>query len=282
MKIVRVEAIPLRFPMNFSDLGIDHPGFNSITHVEVETDTGLIGYGMTSITQARPVAEAVNSVLGPEIVDLNALFHEEVWNRMYWKATPWGQTGYASHAISAIDLALWDIKGKACERPVWQVLGGARSALPNYATCGFSFLDDDELVDVIKRVVALGFRGVKLQVGRPGLGGGETSSALNDLIKSDVKRVKAIRSAVDPIYRSPLTPRAVLICQVPGNYVRHWKSWISRSLRNLSFKTMSDLWLNSAGKPQSRSPPVKMKDWPIDSGICCWREQSMSSGQMPL
>jgi L-alanine-DL-glutamate epimerase-like enolase superfamily enzyme len=198
MKIVRVEAIPLRIPVNFGDLGIDHPGFNSITHVEVETDTGLIGYGMTSITQARPVAEAVNSVLGPEIVDLNALFHEEVWNRMYWKATPWGQTGYASHAISAIDLALWDIKGKACEQPVWQVLGGARSALPIYATCGFSFLDDDELVDVVKRVVAQGFRGVKLQVGRPGLGGGETSPALNDLIKSDVKRVKAIRSAVGP------------------------------------------------------------------------------------
>jgi L-rhamnonate dehydratase len=121
-----------------------------------------------------------------------------VWNRMYWKATPWGQTGYASHAISAIDLALWDIKGKACEQPVWKVLGGARSALPIYATCGFSFLDDDELVDVVKRVVAQGFRGVKLQVGRPGLGGGETSPALNDLIKSDVKRVKAIRSAVGP------------------------------------------------------------------------------------
>lgn len=198
MKIVRVEAIPLKIPVNFEELGVDHPGFNSITHVEVETDTGLIGYGMTSITQARPVAEAVNAVLGPEIIGLNALFHEDVWNRMYWKATPWGQTGYASHAISAIDLALWDIKGKACGQPVWQLLGGARSRLPIYATCGFSFMDDDELVDVVKRVVAQGFKGVKLQVGRPGLGGGLNAPALNKLIKSDIKRVRAIRSAVGP------------------------------------------------------------------------------------
>ncbi|MGB0577862.1 MAG: hypothetical protein ACPGPC_17190 [Alphaproteobacteria bacterium] len=43
MKIARVEAIPLRIPVNFEELGIDHPGHNSITHVEVETDTGLIG-----------------------------------------------------------------------------------------------------------------------------------------------------------------------------------------------------------------------------------------------
>ncbi len=198
MKIVRVEAIPLKIPVNFEELGVDHPGFNSITHVEVETDTGLIGYGITSITQARPVAEAVNAVLGPEIIGLNALFHEDVWNRMYWKATPWGQTGYASHAISAIDLALWDIKGKACGQPVWQLLGGARSRLAIYATCGFSFMDDDELVDVVKRVVAQGFKGVKLQVGRPGLGGGLNAPALNKLIKSDIKRVRAIRSAVGP------------------------------------------------------------------------------------
>ncbi|NKB22157.1 MAG: mandelate racemase/muconate lactonizing enzyme family protein [Alphaproteobacteria bacterium] len=197
MKITRIEAVPLKIPVNCGDLGVDHPGFNSITHVEVETDTGLIGYGMTSITQARPVAEVVNSVLGPEIVGLNALFHEEVWNRMYWKATPWGQTGYASHAISAIDLALWDIKGKASNQPVWQLLGGARSSLPIYATCGFSFLDDKELVDVVKRVVSQGFKGVKLQVGRPGLGG-ENILALNELIKSDIKRVRDIRNAVGP------------------------------------------------------------------------------------
>jgi L-alanine-DL-glutamate epimerase-like enolase superfamily enzyme len=198
MKIARVAAIPLRIPVNFEELGIDHPGHNSITHVEVETDTGLIGYGMTSITQARPVAETVNSVLGPEIVGLNALSHEEVWNRMYWKASPWGQTGYASHAISAIDIALWDIKGKANQQPVWQMLGGARSSLPIYATCGFSFLKDEEIVDVVKRVVRQGFKGVKLQVGRPGLDGGRNAPALNELVKSDIKRVRAIRSAIGP------------------------------------------------------------------------------------
>ena len=149
MQITRVEAVPLRIPVEFSALGIDRTGTNSVTIVEVETDAGLIGHGLTSITQARPVAEIVNSVLRPAIVGLNSLAHERVWHVMSWTATPWAQSGYASHAISALDLALWDIKGKAFGHPVCRLIGGARSKIPVYATCGFSFLEDAELVDVV-------------------------------------------------------------------------------------------------------------------------------------
>ena len=56
--------------------------------------------------------------------------HEQLWNRLYWLLTPRGQSGYASHAISAIDLALWDIKGQALGQPCWRLLGGAREQVP--------------------------------------------------------------------------------------------------------------------------------------------------------
>ena len=78
MKIVRVEAVPLHIPVNFSSIGVDHESFVSVAHVEIETDSGHIGYGMTSITQARPVAETVNSVLGPAICGLDPILHERI------------------------------------------------------------------------------------------------------------------------------------------------------------------------------------------------------------
>jgi L-alanine-DL-glutamate epimerase-like enolase superfamily enzyme len=196
MKIARVEAIPLKIPVNFSAIGIDHAETNSLTYVEVETDTGLIGHGMTSITQARPVAECVNSVLGPAVVGLDPLSHERAWHVMNWTATPWAQSGYASHAISAVDIALWDIKGQAFGQPVWRLMGGARDRVPVYATCGFSFLDDDQLADVVARVVGQGFKGLKMQVGRPGLDTRKNPPPLDEIIKSDVRRIRRVREAV--------------------------------------------------------------------------------------
>ena len=198
MKIARVEAVPLRIPVNFSAIGVDHDDTASLTYVEVETDTGLIGHGMTSITQARPVAEAVNSVLGPAVIGLDALSHERAWHVMNWTATPWAQSGYASHAISTIDLALWDIKGKAFGQPVWRLIGGARERVPVYATCGFSFLDDDELAEVAKRVVGQGFKGLKMQVGRPGLDTRKYPPPVGEIIDRDARRIRGVREAVGP------------------------------------------------------------------------------------
>ena len=198
MKIARVEAVPLRIPVDFQSIGVHHPTTASFTYVEVETDTGLVGHGITSITQGRPVAEAVNSVLGPAILGLDPLAHERAWHVMYWTATPWAQTGYASHAISAIDLALWDIKGHTFGQPVWRLIGGARDRVPVYATCGFSFLEDDALAEVARRVVGQGFRGLKMQVGRPGLDDRRAHPPIAEIVARDARRVRAVREAVGP------------------------------------------------------------------------------------
>ena len=86
------------------------------------------------------IAQIVNGVAGPAILGDDPLNHERVWDKLYWTLMPRGQTGYAAHALAAIDIALWDIKGKALGQPVWRLLGGARDRAPVYATFGFGFI----------------------------------------------------------------------------------------------------------------------------------------------
>ena len=110
---------------------------------------------------------------------------------------PRGQTGYAAHALAAIDLALWDIKGKALGQPVWRLLGGARQRVPVYATFGFGFFDREQLAAAAKLWVAQGFTRLKMTVGNEALRRRD-SSPLIDVISEDAARVRAVREAVGP------------------------------------------------------------------------------------
>jgi L-alanine-DL-glutamate epimerase-like enolase superfamily enzyme len=196
MKIVRVQGWALDVPVDFSEIGVERRGRSELVYAEIETDTGIVGHGISSIADPRPIASAINSVLGPELIGMDPMDHEKLWHNMYWNATPWGQTGYASHAISAIDLALWDIKGIALEMPVWRLIGGARDKVEIYATCGFSFLDDDGLAESAARMAKAGFRGVKIQVGRPGRDRRRGGGTMAELVARDARRVRIVREAV--------------------------------------------------------------------------------------
>ncbi len=196
MKITRVEATALDIPVTFEELGSDHTQTTSMCYAEIETDDGTVGHGISSITQCGVVADIINNVCRPAIIGADALGHEKIWNTLYWTCTPWGQTGYASHAISAIDLALWDIKGKAFGQPVWRLLGGARDTVEAYTTCGFSFLDRDHLAEAMRRMVKRGFKSVKMQVGRPGLDDRRPHPTLAEMIREDAARVRVVRDAV--------------------------------------------------------------------------------------
>ena len=75
----------------------------------------------------------------------------------------------AAHALAAIDVALWDLKGKALGQPVWRLLGGARERVPVYVTFGFHFFDREELAEAAKFWVANGFTRLKMTVAHEGL-----------------------------------------------------------------------------------------------------------------
>jgi L-rhamnonate dehydratase len=110
---------------------------------------------------------------------------------------PRGQTGYAAHALAAIDVALWDIKGKALKQPIWRLLGGARARVPLYATFGFGFFDRDQLADAARLWVSQGFRRLKMTVGHEALRRRDTQR-IDDVIHEDAARIAAVREAVGP------------------------------------------------------------------------------------
>lgn len=99
----------------------------------VTAEDGTWGVGMT--THSTPVAAIINEHFAPLLVGEDCAAVEKLWDMMYRLASPYSGSGLSSYAISAVDLALWDLKGKLLGRPVYELLGGpARDAITCYAT----------------------------------------------------------------------------------------------------------------------------------------------------
>ncbi|MBN9083083.1 MAG: mandelate racemase [Rhizobiales bacterium 62-17] len=198
MKIVRVGATPLNVPVVIDLLGLHKETTLSLCLTEIETDTGLIGHGMTAITEEEVIATAVREVAGPALIGEDPLATERLWNKLYWLLSPRGQTGYASHAIAALDIALWDLNAKSLGLPLWRLLGGARARVPVYATFGFGFFERDQLAEAAKLFVSRGFRRLKMTVGDHALARRDEPRPIDKVIAEDVRRVAAVREAVGP------------------------------------------------------------------------------------
>lgn len=144
MKISRVEAILLRIPVTI-------PFVQRLTHqgvvlVLVHTDEGLTGIGVTRDDNAIPTRELINEELAPFLAGKDPLGIEQIWNEA-WSDRRGAQMrmGLEGRAISAIDQALWDSKGKACNQPVFRLLGGASGAsVPIYTTFGLKVLGRED------------------------------------------------------------------------------------------------------------------------------------------
>ncbi|MEC7301360.1 MAG: mandelate racemase/muconate lactonizing enzyme family protein, partial [Pseudomonadota bacterium] len=196
MKITRVEATPLYIELNIDILDSNKTNGLSVVLVEVETDEGHLGHGITAIMDEDVVASAVNDLAGPTIIGENPMANERIWEKLYWQLTPRGQTGYGGHAIAAIDVALWDIKGKVLGEPVWRLLGGARPSVPLYATFGFGFFDRDQIGEAAKLWRQNGFDRLKMTVGMNALKRRDDERRpLLEAIREDRIRVRNVREA---------------------------------------------------------------------------------------
>lgn len=144
--------------------------------VRVDTDDGLMGYGVGGGGKAG--IHVVETVLREMLVGQDALGVEELWAQMYRKTLAFGQKGLAVMAISGVDLALWDLRGKRKGKPLVQVLGGrAGEAIMAYKT-GWSPRE-------VETGNVEGFRAVKLQVGRQDAAGA-------------IAQVRQVRQALGP------------------------------------------------------------------------------------
>jgi|CXWL01.1.fsa_nt_gi L-alanine-DL-glutamate epimerase-like enolase superfamily enzyme len=196
MKIARVQATPLSVPVVMDAAGIEKKTSLSVCLVEVETEGGLVGHGMTAITEEEAVAAVVNEVVAGNLKNDDPLAHERIWEKLYWLLSPRGQTGYASHAIAAVDVALWDLKGKALGQPVWRLLGAARGKVPVYTTFGIGAYNREELAAAAKWWVARGHRRLKMVVGHHALQRRDEPRLIEEVIAEDGRRVRAVRDAV--------------------------------------------------------------------------------------
>jgi mannonate dehydratase len=142
-----------------------------LTVVKITTDQdGLYGYGCATFTQrADLVKPAVDNYLKPFLLGKTTDRIEDIWQSCY-DSSYWKNGPVLNNAISGIDQALWDIKGRQAGMPVYQLAGGkCREAADCYAhASGDEF---ESVVEDAKKYIAQGFRNIRVQVGLPGMAG---------------------------------------------------------------------------------------------------------------
>jgi L-rhamnonate dehydratase len=198
MKITAIRAHALNLEMSLDITAPAKTARHQVCVVEIDTDSGITGHGITSIGPAKPIQTAVETLATPAIMGMDPLNNDRIWDKLYWTLVPRGQSGIGMHAIAAIDIALWDIKGKALGQPIWRLLGGARDLCPVYATFGFGFYETEELPHAAEAWMKRGFSRLKMTVGNSALQRRDEPRLLSDVIIEDTRRVAAVREAVGP------------------------------------------------------------------------------------
>jgi L-alanine-DL-glutamate epimerase-like enolase superfamily enzyme len=203
MKITAVRAHPLSIPLEL-ELWTAHEALrdSSLILVEVEAGQGLTGYGIIHGAPMKAIAEWVLK-FGELIRGADPLAHEIIWNKLFMLTVPrpramFGDDGLVPPiarsaraqvmaAIGGIDIALWDLKGKAAGMPVYKLLGGEARPVFTYSTGGYYARDAtiQSAADEMAAFVDKGYRAVKLKTG-------------GFSVDEEIDRVAAVRAAIGP------------------------------------------------------------------------------------
>jgi L-rhamnonate dehydratase len=186
MKITDVRTTQLRVP--------DLPGIQDATirhrdtgrgglFIHLDTDAGISGFGIGSGSGTRAV---IHDMLKPLLVGQNPLHHERLWDDMFWRVRGFGRKGVAFTAISAIDIALWDLKAKHFGVPLYQLLGPYTESVPIYGSGGWTSFSEKELVSEQLSYVERGIPRVKMKVAKD----------FGHCEAEDLQRLKAVRKTV--------------------------------------------------------------------------------------
>jgi L-talarate/galactarate dehydratase len=184
----QIVALPADEPL--ADAAENPNATRPIVTLEVETDDGVSGVGVTYFGGALSgtLRSAVDE-LGGLIVGDDPVRVEPIVAKLRAAAGSAGPGGIFHLALSALDMALWDIRGKALNLPLWKLLGGARDRVPTYASGALMRgLSLDRVVTAAGRLKEKGFREMKTQLALPG----ETTPA------KEVERMQRVREAIGP------------------------------------------------------------------------------------
>lgn len=143
------------------------PGRNYVT-LKITTDEGIVGWGDATLNgRELAVASYLRDHIAPLLIGRDAQRIEDTWQYLY-KGAYWRRGPVTMTAIAAVDVALWDIKGKAAEMPVYQLLGGAaRDGVMVYGHASGTSVD--KMLDDVGRHLDEGYKAVRAQSAIPGL-----------------------------------------------------------------------------------------------------------------
>ncbi|KUO48815.1 MAG: hypothetical protein APF76_18210 [Desulfitibacter sp. BRH_c19] len=192
MKITKVEAIPVR---QTNEVKLINDSAQDGIIIRIHTDEGIVGYGEVDsapwVVKAiidSPISHRICCGLGEVIIGEDPFQVEKIWEKMYLASTFYGRRGVAIHAMSGIDIALWDIVGKALNKPIYQILGGSyRTNIRAYGSTLMPYTPE-EAYEETQKWCSEGFTALKL-----GWGGFEQGS------REIVKLVEVARKAAGPV-----------------------------------------------------------------------------------
>src|SRR5688500_7725056 len=165
MKIARLDTSVYRIPTDRPEAdGTLEWDSTTMVLVEAVSDSGLRGLGYTY--GASACAILIRDMLAEVVVGRTVRDVGDAWQAMVRLVRNIGRPGIASHAISAVDTALWDLKAKVFEKPLFQLLGVRRESVPLYGSGGFTSYSEQELVEQFSDWVSDGFSRVKMKVGK--------------------------------------------------------------------------------------------------------------------
>ena len=180
---IRLFAVPLPEVLSDAKHG-DHTHFELVTvTVTLENGRSGSGYTYTGGKGGRAIHAMIKHDLAPVLIGKDGSDIEGIYDFMEWHVHYVGRGGIAAFAISAVDIALWDIRCKTAGKPLWQIAGGASNTTKAY--CGGIDLAFplEKLLNSMQGYLDRGFNAVKIKVGRQNF-------------EEDVGRVKAVRECI--------------------------------------------------------------------------------------
>lgn len=160
----RVTGFLTRYPDISSKLS---RGFKAV-YVKIETDEGIYGWGECIVREfGKASADIILNIFRPVLLGKNPLETEVLWDKLFSMLRIRGHSyGFFVEAISGVDLALWDIKGKYFETPVYKLLGGGFSTDVEAYLSSIVYKDKTSASEEVKHWVYNGFRSIKIKIGQ--------------------------------------------------------------------------------------------------------------------
>ncbi|MDP6874455.1 MAG: mandelate racemase/muconate lactonizing enzyme family protein [Alphaproteobacteria bacterium] len=184
---VQADRFSIPLPETLSDSTHGEMSHFELVTARIRDEDGAEGLGYTSTvgTAANAIVSLVRDDLTPLLLGAEASRIEDLWQRMWWHLHYAGRGGPTSFAISAIDIALWDLKAKRAGQPLWRLLGGHDANVMAYAGGIDLFFPLEKLLAQTQGNLDKGFKAIKMKVGRDNLG-------------EDLERVAAMRNFLGP------------------------------------------------------------------------------------